>query len=389
MHKRYCLIALALVFACAPVRAAEPAFAEFAKSLETAFQQRDPSAFNRAWDVEATVAKALTGLTLSEKARAGFLMGTKRSSLGQQICQGLGNDGTYKLMGIRQLKGRPHALFRLVSDDGLNYHEMELARDGTGPVRITDIYIYALGERISDTFRRAALALAAEENKNIVERLAGREGDYIKNLPKIKVFQDHVRNGRHKEALAAWAQLPASVQTDKTLLVLRAAAAQHIGDAEHQEALTALEKNHPQDPCLSLMMIDAYLLRKQYDKLLASIDRLDARVGGDPYLNVLRAAAFLPRNDYAKARELAQKAIEQEPTLASPYWTLVTISLAAKEYAETARVLSLIETKLGIRLADLTKIPEYAGFVKSPEYAGWLKSHARNLPPKPVLKQNK
>ncbi len=374
---RNCLIAFAFVLT-AFARAAEPLYVEFTKNLENAFQQRDPALFNRAWDVEATVTKAVTGLALSEKAKSGFLLGVKRSSLGQQICQGLGKRGTYKLISMRQLKGKPHALFRLISNNGLNYHEMELARAADGTVCVTDIYIYALGEWISDTFRRGALALAAEENKNIIERLAGREGDYIKNLPKIRVFQEDVRNNRYKEAMASWAQLPASVQTDKTLLVLHAAAAQHISDAEHQQALAALEKNHPQDPCLNLMMIDAYLLRKEYDKLLAVIDRLDTGVGGDPYLNVLRTGAFLPRNDYAKARELAQKAIEQEPTLMPAYWTLVTVSIAAKEYAETARLLTLIEIKLGIRFADLGKVSEYAGFVKSPEYTAWMKARAKN-----------
>ena len=54
------------------------------------------------------------------------------------------------------------------------------------------------------------------------------------------------------------------------------------------------------------------------------------------------------------------------------------MSLATKEYADTARLLTLIETKLGLRISDLTKLPTYAGFVKSPECAAWMKSHATN-----------
>jgi tetratricopeptide (TPR) repeat protein len=351
---------------------------EFAERFQTAVETGDALAADRAINTNAMVEKALQGLSLSQKAKDGFLRGVKKVPLGEQICQASSKGGSYKLLRVRLLRGKLHALFRLLAHHGgVNYHDMELAKDAHGQVEVVDIYTYTLGEWMSETYRRGALPLVVEENNGIIDHLTGGESEYVKNLPKILEMQRQWRAGKFQEALQTWAELPSSVGNDKSQMYLRVIIASKINDTEYQLAMKAFEKNYPKDPCLNLMMIDAFLLRKQYYQLLAEIDRLDANLGGDPYLNVLRVAAFLPRHDYDKARMFAQKALDEEPTLVSPYWTLVTISLATKNFGETARLLALIETKLGVHLKDLTRIPLYAEFVRSPEYTKWMASRAK------------
>ena len=55
--------------------------------------------------------------------------------------------------------------------------------------------------------------------------------------------------------------------------------------------LEDFRKYYSQDPCLDLLLIDYYTLKKDYAQAIPCVDRLDKSVGGDPYLNVLRAAS--------------------------------------------------------------------------------------------------
>ena len=73
----------------------------------------------------------------------------------------------------------------------------------------------------------------------------------------------------------------------------------------------------------------------------------------------------------------ASDAAQREPTLVAAYWSLISVALARKDYAETARLLTRIRG-MGVQLADLTTIPEYAGFVDSIEYRKWLAASERN-----------
>ena len=109
----------------------------------------------------------------------------------------------------------------------------------------------------------------------------------------------------------------------------------------------------------------------EYDRALAAVDRLEKAVGGDPYLDVIRAGIHLAQGDAGAARRLARQAVDGDGTLPDGYWALVNVSLADKRFDETARLLDLLREQFQLEFGDLTQIPEYAEFVQSPEYRQW------------------
>ncbi|MEJ7639603.1 MAG: hypothetical protein WKF75_16915, partial [Singulisphaera sp.] len=164
---------------------------------------------------------------------------------------------------------------------------------------------------------------------------------------------------------------------DKNLLLLRLQAAPNLGDEEYTAVIEDFRKYHPDDPCLDILSIDTSILKKDYAKALASIDRLDKAVGGDPYLDSLRANVYLDGQKPDAARQAARRALEREPTLIDAYWSLVAISLKEREFAETLELLNAIGEKFDIVFEDLGTMPEYAEFVETPQYQQWLKAQAR------------
>jgi hypothetical protein len=150
--------------------------------------------------------------------------------------------------------------------------------------------------------------------------------------------------------------------------------------------LDDFESVYPDDPSLLLTKIDSLYLSKQYDAVIAVIDRLDQRIGGDAYLGYLRGTVRLAQGRLEDARTLGVAATHLEPTLRQPWDLLIAVSVKAKDNAETVRLLDESSNATGVYWTKIGTARLFADFVKSPEYAEWVKSHpqnAGNLGPKP------
>jgi tetratricopeptide (TPR) repeat protein len=146
-----------------------------------------------------------------------------------------------------------------------------------------------------------------------------------------------------------------------------------LDERQYEQAIQDFRKFFPDDPALDLVTVDSYDMQKQYGKARAAVDRVDRAVGGDPYLNLLRAQFYFVEKKYDEALQCARKAVAAESDLAPAYWVQVNVSLHKKDFDETTRLLGVLEQDLGIRIGKLTTIPEYADYVKSPQYATWAK----------------
>ena len=137
--------------------------------------------------------------------------------------------------------------------------------------------------------------------------------------------------------------------------------------------LEEFRQAHPKDPCLDLLLVDYYVLKKDFVRARESTDRLDKALGGDPYLDVLRDNLNVAAGDPKAARDLANRAINEEPGLVPAYLSLLDVSVQEKNFAESLDLLKMLDHKHKIKFGDLTTVPEYAGFVKSPQYQDWLR----------------
>ncbi len=265
------------------------------------------------------------------------------------------------------------AMFRMLSSEGLfNYHELLLVKNQEGGVEVTDLYVFASGETMSQTLRRGALAVIAAKNSSAVTRLLKGEQDFLQHFETINAMNQANREGKFQQALDLYAKLPAKLQDEKSTLLIRVNAARQVDDKLYRAALDDFAKAFPRDPACDLMLIDAYAMREEFDKCLATIDRLDKRVGGDPYLDSIRGNMALSQGKTEEAKPLFKAAIAGAPMLPQPYFELASISLDEKDFAETARLMTILEKELDIQFPDdLSQIELFQTFSQSPEYAAW------------------
>jgi len=352
----------------------------FAAAVEEAVQSRDVAAFNAAIDGDALLESVIEGVATTEEERNGFLAaGRQRFSasggFGRQLIQQVAEGGSYSFIRVHSEGRQKRILFRILSaEGGVNYHDMIVSRQPDGQVKAVDIFNYLSAETFSKMMRRGFIALTAGESSGVLDRLTGKESDLAKNNDKHNQMIDAMKQGQYRQVLDTYGRLPSSLQKEKYFLLLRIKAAIEVGDEEYSATIKDFRTWHPKDPCLDLICFDQLLIEERYDDALDSVDRLDAAVGPDPYLDVMRANVKTEQNQFAAAKQLAAKAIEADGTLVDAYWALLAVSLAEKDFDETGRLLEAMEEKFLLEVGQVQYMPEFAEYVKSPQYRKWLTS---------------
>lgn len=196
-----------------------------------------------------------------------------------------------------------------------------------------------------------------------------------------------VDEGKAEEAMALFLALPESFRTTRIGMMLRTRVAQGIDDQQYLAAMNEVEKRFPGDPSLSLLLIDANILRMRYPQALEAVDRVDETVGGDPHLDAIRANILVLTGDLEQATVAANRACEREPGLVDNWWSLVTVSLKADTHSRTAELLDHLRQRFAIEFDDLSTILEYARFVASPQHAAWLARQPRPADPSKPAEQ--
>lgn len=362
---------------------AEPSQAErlaYAGEVVAAFDARDRAKVDSLIDWRTLVDAGTASLGISENERSEIFQGVHNSVSGErgfagQMIAASAQGGTLRFLGERKREGKTVLLFRMtypVDQGGMCYYEYLPHRFSDGKVRAADIYVYLAGEFLSETLRRLMLPMIADRSRTILDRLVTGEQDFVRDFPKIGQASQLVSQGRSAEALAIYRTLRPGTLKNKAVLLGRLRAAQEADEKDYMAVMDELQKLFPNDPCLDLIAIDSFLLHKSFAGALGAIDRLDRAVGGDPYLDVMRASVHELQGDPRAAFESARRAVEREPTLRDAQLVLLTFGLQQKDHGEVLARLKDLHEKFDLSFDDMEQDEEYADFVKSPRYADWL-----------------
>ena len=271
------------------------------------------------WDV--LLARATANTTAPKRFHAGFLKGAKEasstSSYAKQLASMAEQGAKLSLLRVRGDESGRSVLIRILpAGGGVSYSEMLLSKDGSGTVRAADVYIYATGEYMSDTFKRMYTFAAASE-PTFMERLQKKKNPVVKIAMMYKEMGEHVTSGRHQQAVALFNRMPPELRKEKSILVGYVTASSNLDNEQYQKAIEELRKAFPNDSGIDLMLIDGFILKERYDDARAAIDRLDKDLNGDPYLDTLRANLASAKGDSAAADRYARRAVEREPALSA------------------------------------------------------------------------
>ncbi len=379
------LVAVAVGCSAAPTEPLVPEIAKcqaFARQIEQFVREKDANGFANCVDATA-ILERLNDLVIRElkiKDAASFRGNAKAQiqdfarRFADAILTEIGENGSYRLLRVRIVDKEPRALFRLISHSaGLNYHDMTLNVERGGELRVNDIRLASTGESINETLHRSILAMTASGRTATNDDAS--QNQLIAAVAQLQAWTTLFQKKQYREILQSWSSLPSKLRDDKAINLIRvksAAALMKEDELRYREIIEEFQKKFPNDPSLLLVALDGLFLAKRFAEFREGLDRLDQIVGGDPYLDVMRANALREEGKLEDAKQIGNRAIKSEPDLAPAYWSLGTVSLKARDFEEAARLLTEIENRLKLPISDLTSSAIYADFVASPAYAKWV-----------------
>jgi hypothetical protein len=345
--------------------------AALGRALEQAVQHNNAAEFAKRLDLAAMVEHGMPenmrGTAQAKEVTRGIL-----STLSGNLLNNL-SAGDYRFLSVEETPEGATAHMRLIPPDGsLNYHRLTIGRNaGQQPVAV-DVYVYVTGEPLSHTLGRMVGQLSGGSEAN---SLAVAQG--------MQRASAALQAGKPATAEAILSNLPPRWQKQKSIMQMRIVAAngvaaqkmqagKPIGNA-YRQAVEAFQTTFPKADNLPLLLMDYHFLKQDYPKTAKAVDQLDQQVGGDPYLNLIRANIAIGQNDAEAARGFVETLIKALPDKATEgYRILLDQAIEAQNHAETTRVLKALETETPVRFPiDFNKAKPFADYMASPEYEKW------------------
>ena len=358
---------------------AENACREFAETFEQALQQGDAAAITAAFDFETLYGRMSQRITVKDETiRKGLIAGVKSSQrvIGDTLARHAATGGTFHFLRVRDRDDQRVALYRLVMREGMfTYVEFFLVKS-EGEVRIADFLNYSAGELMSDILANMLNFQSTTLKKNVFESFMAIPSQGERDANCMKKMIAARKEQKHAEVLEHFAALSGDAKKQKTMQLIRIVSLQHLNEADYLTALTEYRERFPDDASLDMLSIDQYVLKKDYDSALATLDRIDKNVGGDPFLNCQRAAIHLAKKDIPKACELIEQCVGDCPALWLPRAVLLETLLAKKEYQQVLNQLDALEKPFQIDMNTIVQLPSFASLITSPEYEAWKKKRS-------------
>jgi predicted Zn-dependent protease len=127
----------------------------------------------------------------------------------------------------------------------------------------------------------------------------------------------------------------------------------------------------PNDPAAQLYAIQANILRHRHETALRFLSELNKSIGGDPYIDAIRADLYFQQGDIQTAKSIAAGAVEMEQGLNLAYWTLVKAAVKERAFAEAVKWLDALCAS-GVAMEAIHEaLNEYSEFLDSAEFWEW------------------
>ena len=351
----------------------------FVENLLQAINATDADKVNELIDWPAMLHRAMhdTDAPLAAgEFRKGFMANiASQRGFAAELINAFRHGGSYTALNVRHDKGYGRTLFRLVlpENGGFNYHDFAVVKQNDGQVRAVDIFVFLNGESFSDTIRRTYLPAAAVEDKQLADRLSKAERLLLQHNAEVKEISAALQSGDFQAVVDEFSKLPAELQSQTHLLILRLMAAQNLDSENFAAAVADFARLDPEDPCMNMLAIDVYMVQQQHDKAIAAIANLERRTENDPFLKLVKSRVYEAQGDNLNAKKLVIEAIKQDDLMLDAYWSLLGFYLLEKDHANTLATLKTIDSKFSIKFNDLQTLPQYKDFVTSKAFADWEK----------------
>jgi hypothetical protein len=364
-----------------PADSKAPDLAAVGAHIATIINERQADALASMLDMNELGARVAGNVFESERGRSDFTRGFMKTAQAKTLVgdffgemdRSANSAARFMRVVTRGAETRPLLRFDY-GDDGFEYIEFVIRPDGKGGAKIIDWAPLSGGDLYSQIVGRMARILS-EPAPGLIQTLLGMEQIDQETLKRMKAIGEMRRKGDLRGAYHEMEKLPPAIADSRFILVQRASLANEAGDdAGYRKTLVRLEQLHGKDPAAAFMLLDHYFLIKDLDKCLQAITAIESRVGVDGMTQMLRSSIYMTLGKHQEAVTYARKAIEVEPDMTTPYFTLAQSHVALGQFAEAVEVYTTLQEDFGYEFSkdNFAKNETFTKFVDSPQFKQWL-----------------
>jgi tetratricopeptide (TPR) repeat protein len=350
--------------------------------LETIFNERQTDTFSSMLDLSGLGARVAANVYDNEKGRAEFVRGFMKTAQAKTLVTDFfgqldrSPESAAKYMKVVRRGNENRPLLRMdYGDSGFEYIEFVVQADAKGKARIVDWAPLSSGELYSEVVGRMARILT-EPSPGLIQNLLGMQQIDQATLKRMKTIAEMRRKGDLRGALQEMEKLPAEIADSRIVLVQRASLASEMNDDDaYRKMLAHLEKLHGNDPAAAFMLLDHYFYAKDLNKCLQAIASIESRVGVDGMTQMLRSNIYASSGMHKEAITHASKAIDIEPDMSDPYFTLAQSHVVLGQFAEAIEIYSTLQADFGYEFSkeNFAQDATFTKFIASPQFKKWLR----------------
>ncbi|MFK7774993.1 MAG: hypothetical protein AB8F94_22830 [Saprospiraceae bacterium] len=296
----------------------------------------------------------------------------KEMNLGEMIVNAV-DTGHYDFVNqYTSVDGDIHMIFRLLGMDGkFNYHDYQLEW-ADSLYKITDVYFYANGEKLSETLQtiyrnllRGALDVKVGNSQS---------NDAQKEVNKFVEIKKLLNEKEYQEANLLYQTIPEKVREERIYKYWRIRIAENLSNQEYADAITDYNNSYPDDPSFFFLAFDKALVEENWDLALKYLNKLDISVGLDPFLDYYRGLIYFSNDDLPNAFEYFSK-IQKDYSFELLYDFLLDICITTKRNIKAVEVLNDYLSDFNYVKSDLIiwVKENYPDFSRTAEFLVWEK----------------
>jgi tetratricopeptide (TPR) repeat protein len=319
----------------------------FIKEMENGAVKRKPDLIT-----SQIIMQALTDRMLNEKdikniaeLAEGMQKGIRNSELDRSVYSTIGKNGSFEKVKSYEKNGVQRVIFRMFGDNGLNYLDMELTKL-ENKVGIADVFSYISGENLS----RTMADLASRLTDGVSERKAQEAIEAFQAVKRLMAKENF------KQAKKEFDRLPGYLKNTRMADIMNIQISSNLDEAVSAKEMKHFEMKYAGEPSLQLSMIDLYLVQKDFDKAIKSIDILDSLINNDSFLDYYRGLIMYSKGEPEKAVEYYKKVTLSNPAFPGAYEQLVAWYITQDDQENSKQY---FEKYKKIRNADSEMINSY------------------------------
>ena len=331
-------------------------------SLVKSIKEKDMSAIGAAFATEAFVDKVLEGAAVNSKDLRQFKVGMIQGIDAPSGGLGRAYVGVIhaQSLGVREINGVKRGCIRIdLESGGSDYLFFDLKRGGDGSLKIMDQYFFTKMTWHSEESRQLITPMLAELAKTPVEKIFSKgDEEAEENVSKMVSFLAASQEGDPAKTVALYFKLSPRAQKLRGPWMVYLACLEAGSDAYFAE-VAKIEAAFPEDPGLAFTLMDASYYAEDYEGAARRLAIVESAIGEDSFLYLARANLHHLNGETEEALVAAKKAQKLDPAGEDPYWTLLTMSLAAGKSDTFLDTMKLFEKNFDFEMTEEHFDPDF------------------------------